>query len=177
MTKFKHRANNLYSPKYFKALEIDVRAESGRLVLKHNWNDSSISFDKFLRHCKDNELAINVKDSGLVEPLNDLLKFYSKNLKDYFMFDMSIPDLIDYIKVCPKHTAFRLSEFENEIFPECNWIWLDNFHMFEEKDFEKYYYLTKNYKVVVVSPELHNVKVKLDSNIVNNFYGICTDIG
>jgi len=104
-----------------------------------------------------------------------MLKFYKKNSISWFFFDMSIPDTIEYMQYCPTETAFRLSEFETKIFPECSWVWLDYFYKTEEVDYKKYYNLSKKYKVVVVSPELHGIKNKLNEDWIDKFYGICTD--
>lgn len=172
---FKHRANRLIDPYLHKNLEIDVKSNGYEIVLGHNWNQSSCTLIDYLKNCSyDTQLAINIKESGLAEPLREIMNLYSHKIKDFFFFDMAMPDSLPYIKLFGgNHVAVRLSEFENKLISPCKWIWLDFFK--GSGDYEKYYPYTKNYKIVVVSPELHGIKKIIPNNILKNFWGICTD--
>jgi hypothetical protein len=76
--------------------------------------------------------------------------------------------------------AFRLSEYEKEIIPNCSWVWVDCF----EKIWYDVEYLKslKNLtlKIALVSPELHGRKSEIHKfeEIVNSISVdvICTDI-
>ena len=176
MIKFKHRANSLMHPRQYKAVEVDVRSDGKNLVVGHDWDKPDCYFLNYLEKCtKDSTLAINVKEDGLCDVLCDIMSKFK--VRDYFFFDMSVPDLLNYIKKCPEHTAFRMSEFENKTYTKCGWVWLDYFNYENYILYKKYnYHLNPNkYKIVVVSPELHNIhELELLPEHMN-YYGICTD--
>ena len=75
--------------------------------------------------------------------------------------------------------AFRLSEFEKDIFPQCDWVWVDSF---QKIWFDAEYISSlKNLglKIAIVSPELHKRKLEMKQvkEIVNSVKvdAICTD--
>jgi hypothetical protein len=117
-------------------------------------------------------LAINIKQNGICDKLFDILKSYA--LKSYFVFDMSFPDFLEYEDKYPEHTASRLSEFEDDQYKrfKSKWIWVDiftNYKFFDQS------LIVPNKNLVIVSPELHNSNYKY-KKLINNAYGICTDI-
>ncbi len=176
---YKHRANNLNDPLKYKALEIDIKWDTyhQEIILGHDCCDFKCCLIDYLDKCnEETELAINIKQSGLVNALNcEYYKSKFNKLKSYFFFDMSIPDLLEYIKICPEHTAFRMSEYELRFYDECKWIWLDFFN--NEFDICMYDTIIKSDKnIVIVSPELHNNKNNLNIDNIIECYGICTDI-
>ncbi len=175
----KHRANTRQeiNPKY--GLEIDIRDYGGKLVLSHDIpNDQSEHLESFLSHIQENNfLAINIKS---VEIESELKKILSKaKISNYFTFDWPIPSLkkaINYDLNC----AFRLSEYEKDIYPNCEWAWIDAFNeIWYDAD---YLISLKNngIKLALVSPELHGRKSDIDKikNLINSVEvdAICTDI-
>ena len=51
----------------------------------------------------------------------------NQKISNYFTFDWSVPSLfkaLSYDITC----AFRLSEYEKDIIPNCTWAWIDSFH-------------------------------------------------
>lgn len=163
---YKHRANLLTDPLKYTAVEVDVKINNRQVVIGHNADHVDCLFEDYLKNCNENtELAINVKESGMVKKLCELMS--KVKVKSYFFFDMAVPDLLDYISFCPQHTAYRISEYETRLF-DADWIWLDYFTFTTELKNE---FLGK--KVVVVSPELHGFRhrYKLDFS----YYGVCTD--
>jgi hypothetical protein len=171
-------------------IETDVRDFNEELVISHDIPISvCYSFEEFLllyvelSHNVEYPpcLAINIKSDGLQNKVKSLLEKYQ--IKNYFLFDMSVPDTFGYI--AKNLTTFsRVSELEgNDTLNEISdGIWLDQFYdSWYDGDFiirlvEKYN------KVCVVSPELHkreHIKCwkmisKLPVNIKQNLM-LCTD--
>lgn len=116
--------------------ETDIRDLNGRLVISHDLpieKDLELDFDAFLKLYKDFSnpdkalpLALNIKADGLQDLLiNSLQKFKVEN---YFLFDMSIPDQLQFIKRnCKVFT--RQSEYENipALYDNAIGVWLDAF--------------------------------------------------
>ena len=139
--------------------ETDIRDHNGQLVISHDMADSDcISLEKFFQifisYDKALPLALNIKADGLQNELLFLIQKYQ--IENYFVFDMSVPDLLHYkIKGIPY--LIRQSEYEQDLslITESAGVWLDEFH--EE-------WITRDYveKIVelgktcyVVSAELH----------------------
>ena len=97
--------------------ETDIRDLNLKIVVSHdmpsdiNLNiDLSQLIDIFLK--KDLTLALNIKSDGLHSKLLEILK--EKKCNNYFVFDMSIPDTIEYIKL-GMNVFCRQSEFEQNV--------------------------------------------------------------
>lgn len=141
-------------------VETDVRDCDGRLVISHDppCSCDSITFDLFLDAYLESQfrplLALNVKSDGLQKNIQSVLR--SRNIENYFVFDMSIPDTLGYANLGMQFAA-RLSEYEQEglLTKMAPWIWLDAFHSewFEGPFINNL--LSARKKVVIVSPELH----------------------
>lgn len=171
--------------------ETDLRDYNGELVISHDIPDSSaLAVDEFFKRYNDSKypcrptLALNVKADGLQKLVKEKLNQY--NIENYFLFDMSIPDLLAYQKEGLKFFV-RFSEYEPEslLLKEAEGVWLDGF---KETIIDKELidsFLIRRKKVCLVSPELHSKehiavweKIKLlPNNIVssNNFI-LCTDL-
>ena len=99
-------------------------------------------------------------------------------ISNYFTFDWPIPSLTKALN-CDLNCAFRLSEYEKYIFPNCEWAWIDSFNeIWYDVDF--LVSLKKSgTKLALVSPELHNRKSDMNKvkDIVNSIEvdAICTD--
>lgn len=141
--------------------ETDIRDYNGDLVISHDIPDEkAISFEHFLDIYNIQKkpgtlpLALNIKSDGLQVKLKKLLNL--KNIDDYFVFDMSVPDTIGY-KNNSINYFIRYSEFENVngLYEEARGVWLDGFEkdLAEESLIQNF--LNDNKKVCVVSSELH----------------------
>jgi hypothetical protein len=126
-------------------------------------------------------LALNIKADGLqIKLKNALINYYINN---YFIFDMSIPDHISYIKDNYDFNIFtRQSEYEEEpaLYEKSAGVWLDEFngHWINKKTIVQH--LDNNKKVCIVSPELHNrdyknVWVEIKKYNLEDKIMICTD--
>ncbi len=164
--------------------ETDIRDYQGKLVISHDIADEkSISLDSMLEvYCKYNKnlyLALNIKADGLQDELRKSLQKYQ--IKNYFVFDMSVPEGIKYLK--NNFNVFtRESEYEvsPSFYQQSRGVWIDCFNgdWIDENAITKH--LNHNKMACVVSPDLHkrdylevwNVYKKLSKR--DNFF-LCTD--
>ncbi len=140
-------------------IETDIRDHNGHLVISHNPpTGNCLSLEEFLGlyqlYGNNSILALNVKADGLQILLQEILNQFK--IENYFLFDMSIPDTLLYLK--QKMPIFtRLSEYEvSPIFYEQTMgIWIDCFtkNWFSKREITQY--LEAGKKVCLVSPELH----------------------
>ncbi|MFD2584171.1 hypothetical protein ACFSR6_16830 [Pedobacter vanadiisoli] len=139
--------------------ETDIRDYCGELVISHDIaNGNSLSIDHFFEIYINNicsgTLALNVKADGLQEVIKN--KLTKHGIENYFFFDMSIPDTLNYIKH-GLNIYSRQSEYEPTpaFYTECRGIWLDAFVniWFDANLINSH--LSNGKKVALVSPELH----------------------
>lgn len=167
--------------------ESDIRDYNGNLVISHNIADDNCilaeSVFKMLADTKtSNYFAINIKADGLKNILVDLINKY--NIKNYFCFDMSVPQLVEYQELGLKCFS-RQSEYENSpvLLGKATGIWLDAFQddtWLTEGKINGY--IEQGKLVSLVSPELHQreylpfwEKVK-NADIDFSKILLCTDI-
>ncbi len=163
--------------------ETDLRDCLGKLVISHDIpSGNEIYFDEFLSLVGPEEklLAINIKSDGLAIPLKHAMKNY--NPKNWFVFDMSIPDMKVHIAVGNPVFA-RMSEVESQIpwFDLVNGIWLDSF---DDEWFDEGFIrdlIMQGKRVCVVSSELHDRNyLKLWKSLLslsgNDSLILCTDL-
>lgn len=170
--------------------ETDIRDFNGELVISHDIPNSSIEeliyvddFFKLYKSIGNNlPLALNIKSDGLQEMLKNLIIKY--DISNYFVFDMSIPDTLGYMKRDIKYFS-RQSEFEimPSLYKECKGVWLDEFvnHWITPEIIDEH--LKINKLVCIVSPELHgrnNIQEWANyKNFITNQFSenliLCTD--
>lgn len=144
--------------------ETDIRDYKGELVISHDMADEKcISVKEMFEiyNVYDNTLplALNIKADGLQVKLKELLEKYK--IENYFVFDMSVPDGLQYLKHDIK--AFtRESEYEKipSFYDEACGIWLDEFqgHWITKEVIEKH--IKNNKQICIVSPDLHKREYK-----------------
>ena len=175
----KHRVNSIkeINPKF--GLEIDIHNYNNKLVLAHDHpNEQSIKLEDFITHIPKNTLlAINIKNEEVEVELKIILS--RSKTTNYFTFDWPVTSLHNAINH-DLNCAFRLSEYEKDIVPNCPWVWLDSFNgIWYDADF--LISLKKSgIKLAIVSPELHNREADISKvkDIVNavKVDAMCTDI-
>nr|AXL04862.1 hypothetical protein [Aeromonas hydrophila] len=139
--------------------ETDIRDYRGQLVVSHDIpTEKSININDFLAaykdSCTDGHLALNIKSDGLQKVLVQALSEF--RIKNYFIFDMSIPDTIESIKYS-LNIFSRYSEYECEsgLWLQSKGIWYDNFgHNKIDINFIENV-LSREMKICIVSDELH----------------------
>ena len=166
-------------------VETDVRDWSGKLVISHdpptnpNYHLTDVFRQSALSDSHANTLALNIKSDGLAPSIKSLVDQFPK--QKYFVFDMSVPDVRQYIKL-GLHVFTRASEVEMQpaFLTEARGVWLDAFFSdWYELDVVESF-LANGKEVCVVSPELHGRPHQLawdklkQLNSLNELY-LCTD--
>lgn len=143
-------------------IETDLRDFDGKVVISHDPPAPNIShriyFEDLLRYYVQKKssvtLALNVKTDGISLWIKDLLSKY--NIKNYFIFDCSVPELLRYQRAELSYYS-RESDIESvpSLYNKAKGIWLDQFGSlwFKEKDIRKH--LENGKLVCVVSSDLH----------------------
>lgn len=167
--------------------ETDIRDYKGELVISHDIADEKCisvkeMFEIYNKYDNILPLALNVKADGLQVKLKELIEEYK--IKNYFVFDMSVPDGLGYLKQNIK--AFtRESEYEKapSYYDEACGIWLDEFknHWITKEVIAKH--IKNDKKVCIVSPDLHKREYKkewqdyknIEENLGIDNLIICTD--
>jgi hypothetical protein len=141
-------------------IETDIRDLDGEIVISHDAPtkfNQLLYLDDFLKAYNDENhllpLAFNIKSDGLATLLIEKISKFA--LKDYFVFDMSVPDQFKYLN---KTKVFsRISEFEKnfELLKLSQGCWLDEIGSpwLTVKDFEFIVKLQK--PIAIVSREIH----------------------
>jgi glycerophosphoryl diester phosphodiesterase len=139
--------------------ETDIRDLSQNLVISHDPPQYPIlTIDSFFKLYTsidgDLLLALNIKADGLQKLLKEKIEQYL--VTNYFVFDMSIPETLQYIK--NEFNVFsRQSEFEEEplFYEKITGVWLDCFTHDWIREEVIHNHLKHGKKVCIVSPELH----------------------
>jgi hypothetical protein len=169
-------------------VETDIRDCDGELIISHDMPTcmNSLSLEVFLNSYiatgKNGLLALNIKSDGLQHKLRDLLARFG--VENYFVFDMSVPDTLGYIRTGIPFAA-RLSEYEDGhwLRGHSNTVWLDAFEdEWYSRDFINSL-LESGKRVCVVSPELHKRPHKklwdelrlIPAPLAQDLY-LCTDL-
>ena len=154
-----HRANKLEKlkkiPKDY-GLEVDIRSQSGRLILHHDPFCEGMDFEEWLRHYDHKFLILNIKEEGLERSIKTLID--RRGITDYFYVDLSFPFLVRLANTGEKNIAVRFSEYESldtcmSLAGKVDWVWVDCFTKFP-LDNESYQKISKHFKICLVSPEL-----------------------
>ncbi len=163
-----HRANK---PASFRAAlraglgaELDIRDLARGLVVSHGLPTArAVKLEKFLKVYAPLKpqppLALNIKACGLQGRLLALVKRF--RIKNYFVFDMSVPDGVEYLKSGMKIFT-RQSEYERApaFYGKARGVWLDEFYSSWIGPEAIKEHLASDKRVCVVSPELHNRNFK-----------------
>ena len=170
--------------------ETDIRDLNGELVISHDPPTidcqylTVADFFKIYKIWGDGlQLALNIKSDGLQRKLMQLIIDF--NITNYFVFDMSIPDTIGFIK---NNIKFFTRQSEYEIDPafyiQADGVWLDEFngHWIDDEVIQKH--IKNGKKVCIVSPELHKRAYNIEWDNYKNIFlkdsehkiSICTDL-
>lgn len=140
--------------------ESDVRDYMGKMVISHNpAEEDSPDAEQIFKELHNYQdkycFAINIKADGLKDML--LEQFNKYEIRNYFTFDMSVPQMVEYIEKGIR-VFTRQSEYEREpvFYNESAGVWIDGF---ENLDWITEELLAKHIQngkyVCIVSPELH----------------------
>ena len=139
--------------------ETDFRDFNGELVISHDIaNNSCLNastfFEIYNKHDCTAPLALNIKADGLQHKLKDLLTQFQ--IENYFVFDMSVPDGLQYLKH-NINTYTHESEYEvnPSFYKEASGIWLDEFHSHWITEDTIASHVRHGKHICIVSPDLH----------------------
>lgn len=138
-------------------IETDVRDCNGNLVISHDMpQGNELSLTELLQMLggKNIPLALNIKADGLSKKIHQIMQEY--NYSNYFTFDMSIPELVLYIKQgLPTFTGLSDLLSEAPLLESAHGVWLDCFNKdwYETSLIDSL--IDKKLKVAIVSPDLH----------------------
>lgn len=178
-------------------IETDIRDYNGSIIISHDIprqnTFNNITLDEmiklYLEHGRNECLALNIKSDGMSADLMKTLN--SNNIKNYFLFDLSMPNLIYSSKNFSTLNIYgRHSEYENGLLLKdlnIKGLWLDQF----STNFISAEILAQigscYSEIAIVSPELHGKamdKVKSIWGILKKFakesqnisISLCTDL-
>ena len=140
-------------------IETDIRDRHGEAVIAHDVGDpGSLTLAGFLELYNDHPtrpvLALNIKADGLQALVKQQLE--SHGVDNYFVFDMSIPDMLGYRSQGIRYYA-RVSEYELAAvgIDRADGVWLDQFEGDWVDDAAVGRFADLGKGVCIVSPELH----------------------
>lgn len=137
-------------------VEIDLRQESGRLILQHDAFAPGEDFEAWLAHYRHALLILNVKCDGMEDAILSLLT--ARGIGSYFFLDQPIPTLVRRARQGAKAMAVRFSEYEPveaalRFAGLAEWVWVDCFRELP-LDRAAYDLLKPRFRICLVSPEL-----------------------
>lgn len=166
-------------------VEFDVRDQGSCLVISHDIpkNNSLELKDVFNMYndemAHDKFMAINIKSDGIVDEISRLINEYK--IINYFVFDMSVPQLLEYHKKNVKLFS-RVSEYEDPklLLAQSVGVWVDAFHSDWISEIDIRNFVSMNKMVCLVSPELHGRQHSREWNKIKSFDNyneimLCTD--
>ncbi len=140
--------------------ETDFRDFKGELAISHDVPSSeampaSRFFEIYQSFSSDLPLAMNIKSDGLQHLIREAIAQYQ--IKNYFLFDMSVPDGLVYVRQGGFQVFTRQSEYEKTppFYEDAQGVWMDMFlsDWIEERDIATH--LERGKQVCIVSPDLH----------------------
>ena len=168
-------------------IETDIRDFNQNIVISHDMASAiSLNIDDFFNFYKEFgknlPLALNIKSDCLAILLKEKIKKF--HIDNYFLFDMSIPDTLSYVKNNLIYYS-RQSELELNpvLYQGTHGIWLDAFYSewFSLDIINQH--LLNGKKVSIVSPELHGRDyfafwnlLKTSNFHLNDNIMLCTDL-
>lgn len=141
-------------------VETDIRDDNGYIVISHNIvKGKANGLDELLEYYHDIRctapLALNIKADGMQELIREMIERYE--IKNYFLFDMSVPEMYLYMKQDFKFFT-RYSDIEQEmvLYEEAAGVWADCFEEYLLINDEWISKVLKDKKMIgFISPELH----------------------
>ena len=128
---FIHRVNTIEHLRRVPALhgvEIDLRANRGRIKLHHEPHEEGEDFEEYLDHFNHAGLILNIKEAGIEEQALKLAT--ARHTSNVFLLDVEFPYMIAAAQKGPREIAVRFSEYESietvAFFAgKVDWAWID----------------------------------------------------
>ncbi len=150
-------------------VEIDIRNNSGELVLSHDLHESTTTLKEFLNNYDKKLLIANIKESGIENISIDMIK--DKNIENFFLLDVEFPYIYQNYSQQKKYLSTRFSAYESiesvaRLVNKVTWLWIDTYSDFELD--EKTADVVKNFKTCLVSPSRWG-QTEMLQNYLNKF--------
>jgi hypothetical protein len=161
MLKILHRINDpsllAKTPTIF-GVEMDIHGWNKNLTVHHDANIKGYDIDLWLDTFNHSFSIFNIKEEGIEELVRE--KISLRNIDNFFLLDLSFPSLVKLVKVGERRIALRVSKYEpykaaKHFKNKLNWIWLDVFEGIPLNKTEFDLLKEWNFKICLVSPELH----------------------
>ncbi len=140
-------------------VEVDVRDQSRTLVVSHDPPGPGALplrdvLEAHRRSGPGLALALNVKSCGLADAIADVIREFE--LTDVFVFDMAVPDALDYVRRgVPAYTRVSEHEAVPAFYALASGVWVDCFAGDWIGEEAVAPHLAAGKGVCLVSPELH----------------------
>ncbi len=142
-------------------IELDIRDKYNNLEIVHDAYEKGENWEEYFKKYNHKLCIANVKTAGVEQKI--IQDFEKNKIENYFLLDVSLPNIVQLSKQGFQKIAIRYSEYEPFEFVikfanKVNWVWIDcfttnNLNLFEIEN------LKKHFKVCIVSPELQNHSV------------------
>lgn len=165
-----HRINKIHQLKKLDknyGVEIDIRDNGKDLIVVHDPFKKGTKLDEYLKHYNHKIIIANIKSERIEDEV--LKKFRKFKIKNFFFLDSSFPKIIELVKKNISNIALRVSYYEDlsvaqKLKNKVKWVWYDTFLGLPKNDKEFRYLKKLNYKICLVCPNLHGIKVKTKSS-------------
>ena len=122
--------NELKSIPYEFGVELDIRADRGRLIMHHDPHQPGEDFETYLDSYKHGLMVVNIKESGIENQAMEMLA--SRGIESYFLLDLEFPWIVQASLESKRKAALRFSEFEPieaivNFTDQIDWVWVDCF--------------------------------------------------
>lgn len=140
-------------------VEVDLRCESGQLVLRQDPVGDAEFFSDWLSGFEHALLIAHLREEGLEGMVLDALE--AQGLRDFFFRGQSLPSLIRAVRSGEKRCAVGVSDYESpqlagKLAGKARWVWLDSFQGGPPiSDVDVGLLKAYGYRICVASPELH----------------------
>jgi len=150
--------------------EVDLRSSGKDIIINHEPFIKSIKFSEWLNFYNHKLLIANIKEEGIEKKV---LKIINDNkIKNYFLLDVTIPQIIKLNQNNLRVFALRISKYESFLgLKNFNtfhkWLWIDTFDAklpISLKDLKKLKSL--GHKICLVSPELGNKRIDIKKEFI-----------
>lgn len=170
-------------------VETDLRDSGMRLWISHDPvpERGGLPAERFLADWGQTagapRLALNIKSDGLQTLIAEAIAATGVQMRDTFVFDMSVPDTLGYLRSgMPIYTRASEHEPDPPFVAEAQGVWVDSFTGTYPQVRRAAEFLERGLRVAVVSPELHGrphedlwndiLRARLHDN---EAFEICTD--
>lgn len=152
-------------------VEIDIRTDSGQLILSHDPFSYGELLSDWLTCWEGQPIILNVKEDSIEEEILDLLEKFE--VGDFFFLDQSYPSIRRMINKGMRRIATRVSDYEDlttALNSGSEWVWLDSFSgnwTYLKEAVPRI--LQNQQKTCLVSPELQRTNSVHELKSLQNF--------